>query len=110
MISYSWCLPPAWHSSISPRCPCLACTISEVQVVRSVRVLPQQCCVVSVKLVGTQTGQDMPKQLLLELASLDNMLQVEPALLSYSAYGTYDITVDNCTGFTHILEEGVKNS
>ena len=81
--------------------------ISEVQVVRSVRVLPQQCRVVSVKLVGTRTGQDMPTQLLLEPASLDNVLQVEPALLSYSANGTYDITVDNCTGFTHILEKGV---
>ena len=46
----------------------------------------------------------MPTHLLLKPAYLDNVLQVEPTLLPFSADGTYDILVDNCTGFTHTLE------
>jgi len=80
--------------------------VSEVRVAKSVRVLPQQCCVVSVKLVGTNASQDMPMQLLLESAGLDNALQIEPTLLQFRADGTYDIPLDNCTGFTQTLEVG----
>jgi len=50
----------------------------------------------------------MPTQLLLEPTCLDNVLRVEPTLLQLSAYETYDISLDNCVGFTHTYkEEGV---
>jgi len=78
-----------------------------VQVIKSACILPQQCSVVSVKLISTHTSQDNPQQLLLEPCSLDGALQAEPTLIKVSATGTYDVPVGNCTGFTHTLEENV---
>ena len=66
------------------------------KLVNSVRVLPQQCSLVSVKLEG---NFDAAKQLLLEPEDLGCDLWMEQTLLSpfESNNGKYQVVIENCT-------------
>ena len=76
------------------------------KLVNSVRILPQQCSLVSVELEG---NFDATKQLLLEPEDLGCDLQVEQTLLCprRGNTGTYQVVIENCTGFTQNFEVGV---
>ena len=89
-----------WQASKQTELPVPQVKLSDIKVARKVRVLPQQCSVVSVKLIGVHNSQD---SLLLEPVNLDGGLQVEPTLIQLTATGTYDLPVDNCMGFIHLL-------
>ena len=76
------------------------------KLVNSVRILPQQCSLVTVELEG---NFDAAKQLLLEPEDLGYDLQMEQTLLCPlgNNTGTYQVVVENCTGFTQDLDVGV---
>ena len=76
------------------------------KLVNSVRILPQQCSLVSVELEG---NFDAAKQLLLEPEDLGCDLQMEQTLLCPlgNNTGTYQVVIENCTGFTQNLDVGV---
>ena len=75
------------------------------KLVNSVRVLPQQCSVVSVELEGSY---DATKRLLLEPEDLECELQTDHMLLNplTDDSGIYQVVIGNCTGFTQTLEKG----
>ena len=76
------------------------------KLVNSVRILPQQCSLVSVELEG---NFDAAKQLLLEPEDLGCDWQMEQMLLCPlgNNTGTYQVVIENCTGFTQNLDVGV---
>ena len=76
------------------------------KLVNSIRILPQQCSLVSVELEG---NFDAAKQLLLEPEDLGCDLQVEQTLLCPLGdnTGKYQVVIENCTGFTQNFEVGM---
>jgi len=76
------------------------------KLVNSIRVLPQQCSLVSVELEGIS---DAVEPLLLEPEDLGCDLQMEQTLLSplESSTATHQVVIENCTGFTQNLDKGM---
>ena len=75
------------------------------KLVNSVRILPQQCSLVSVELEG---NFDATKQLLLEPEDFQCDLQMEYYVCPLrDNTGTYQVVIENCIGFTQNFEVGV---
>ena len=100
-----------WHGGKDKKPPTESKNVAIVPMVRaklvnSVRVLPQQCSLISVKLEG---NFDATKHLLLEPEDLGCDLWMEQTLLSplESSTGKYQVVIENCTGFTQNLDGGM---